>query len=1071
MKCHHAKLLFLITLISTTLSQVQAGGFICESTQNGVWSNASTWKDCNDTIPNDGSFVTIKSGHVISLDTDTAAINSIVVEVGGDFNVADNTIGSSFTLLGNANTGETFDLSNASIVLNENFTIDASAKDIVLGAIDGAFNLTLNSNYETKFEGMIGRTTALNSLITDASGSTVFANEDGGVNDPNVKVSQLMLLNDPVLLAAHTNFQGNTGSTIFNSTLDSETNSNGITFGGAASSIVSFNGDIGSNNPLSAFRFTNSIGSTIELNLSVVVTTGLQIYTTNLVLNSPSNLVSLISNNSSLIKIGSSTTYVRSLNANEDALLIDTDGTITVNAIIGDNNQQLSNLTLDSTSISTIKADSIEVSGSQVYSGPISMGTDSVLTAGIIDIHSTVDNGGFSLTFDTSDTNELTTIAGAISGTGDIIKVGSGGISFNSINTFTGDLLLQQGDVNNLNISDAIFPAVGIISIADGVDAKLGGSASSIFELANTQTLIGDGVLRANLEAKNGSTISPGFSTGSLSTSNLIMDTGSTLVIELNGTVASSGYDQIASSTGVNLDSDSLGGATLDLNLGFVPDANDTFTLIKLSGPSSISGTFNGLPEGGTLSANGILFSISYIGGDSNDVVLTALGSSIIRVDQNTGPGGNGESWENAFNNLQDALAVASMGMEIWVADGAYYPDDSTGPNPQDETSTFTLINGVSLYGGFEGTETELSQRDPSTNITILSGDIDGDDLNGDGNNIAESVADIQGGNAYHVVDGRTVDISSIIDGFTITSGNANGGKGDALGGGITCEEAFSGPSINQILFIGNMALSSGGASNGCTNDVQNSSYFNNQSVNSRGGAISTSGGNFTNVVFEGNQSNFDGGALSISTQSTSIKQTIFRNNNSKSGNGGALSTSSGNLLLNDVLFLGNHAGIDGGAIYIDDSMAVVFTNITATGNNATVLGGGIRTEGTGSFDIVNSIVWNNQDSTGTTTSSSAISSSNAVNNSYSLIQGFGTTGTSNLDEDPEFIVIADPSTAPNIIGNPRLQSTSMAIDTGDNSLTTSTIDLNGRDRIFNSAIDMGAYEYFEEQVFKDGFE
>ena len=72
--------------------------------------------------------------------------------------------------------------------------------------------------------------------------------------------------------------------------------------------------------------------------------------------------------------------------------------------------------------------------------------------------------------------------------------------------------------------------------------------------------------------------------------------------------------------------------------------------------------------------------------------------------------------------------------------------------------ATFALETGVAVYGGFDGTEILLSQRDVAANPTILSGDTEGNDANTDGNGVAETSAGIVGSNAYHVVTGSGTD-------------------------------------------------------------------------------------------------------------------------------------------------------------------------------------------------------------------------------------------------------------------------------------------------------------------------
>ena len=84
-----------------------------------------------------------------------------------------------------------------------------------------------------------------------------------------------------------------------------------------------------------------------------------------------------------------------------------------------------------------------------------------------------------------------------------------------------------------------------------------------------------------------------------------------------------------------------------------------------------------------------------------------AVGSTIY-VKADASGANNGSSWADAYIDLQDALSVAVSGDQIWVASGTYYPTTGT-----DQSATFTLANGVSIYGGFDGTETLLTERDP----------------------------------------------------------------------------------------------------------------------------------------------------------------------------------------------------------------------------------------------------------------------------------------------------------------------------------------------------------------------
>ena len=96
-------------------------------------------------------------------------------------------------------------------------------------------------------------------------------------------------------------------------------------------------------------------------------------------------------------------------------------------------------------------------------------------------------------------------------------------------------------------------------------------------------------------------------------------------------------------------------------------------------------------------------------------VGLTA--QTLIYVDADATGSGDGSSWENAYNNLNPAIDGAAEGAFILVADGTYRA-----------VSTFVIDKELTLLGGFNGTETSTDQADPVANVTILSGDVMGND-------------------------------------------------------------------------------------------------------------------------------------------------------------------------------------------------------------------------------------------------------------------------------------------------------------------------------------------------------
>ena len=163
---------------------------------------------------------------------------------------------------------------------------------------------------------------------------------------------------------------------------------------------------------------------------------------------------------------------------------------------------------------------------------------------------------------------------------------------------------------------------------------------------------------------------------------------------------------------------------------------------------------------------------------------FAAVAQTTHYVDTNVSGGdGDGTSWANAYTDLQDALGASTSGDSIFVADGTYKPTTGTS-----RTATFSIPEGVLVYGGFAGDEASLSDRDLSAgNETILSGDL-GSPITTLGNFTA------LGGyqdNTYHVVSMPNAD--AILDGFTVQGGNANSPSSDFpnnSGGGIYAKAA-----------------------------------------------------------------------------------------------------------------------------------------------------------------------------------------------------------------------------------------------------------------------------------------
>ena len=168
---------------------------------------------------------------------------------------------------------------------------------------------------------------------------------------------------------------------------------------------------------------------------------------------------------------------------------------------------------------------------------------------------------------------------------------------------------------------------------------------------------------------------------------------------------------------------------------------------------------------------------------------------------------GHGYSWADATADLQDVLARAAAGDEIWVAEGTYFPTNCTVCSTQDRSVSFNIPDGVKMLGGFAGDENRHQQRDWQKHPTTLSGNIG---QAGDSDN------------SFTVVFTKNVGEKTVVDGFIIAHGNANGraqpGAPSRSGAGWYNDGAGLGnrsnPFLMNCVFLDNQAFEGAGMFN-----------------------------------------------------------------------------------------------------------------------------------------------------------------------------------------------------------------------------------------------------------------
>ncbi len=243
---------------------------------------------------------------------------------------------------------------------------------------------------------------------------------------------------------------------------------------------------------------------------------------------------------------------------------------------------------------------------------------------------------------------------------------------------------------------------------------------------------------------------------------------------------------------------------------------------------------------------------------------------------------GDGKSWTTAKKSLETVLNITHSGDRIWMASGTYTPSSAYDLTDSPRYYHYQLKNGITIYGGFAGTETNINQRKDfgpgGSNETILSGDIG---TSGDPSD-----------NCYHVIynPDQTSDLNSsaTIDGLTIRDGNANDPTYPHNSGGGMFND-YSSPTIKNCTFLSNNASDSGGA------------IFNSFSYPL-----------LKNCLLVSNSAGTKGGGI-YNTDSQLILDNCTISNNSAQEGGGISNNNNSNYTLNNSILWGNSATLGNG--------------------------------------------------------------------------------------------------------------------------------------------------------------
>jgi hypothetical protein len=280
---------------------------------------------------------------------------------------------------------------------------------------------------------------------------------------------------------------------------------------------------------------------------------------------------------------------------------------------------------------------------------------------------------------------------------------------------------------------------------------------------------------------------------------------------------------------------------------------------------------------------------------------------------------------------IADTVSKASPGttISIYIAQGSYFPSVSG-----DSSISFSLRNNVHIFGGYSR---DGSARDTSLYKTILSGSK----------------------GSFHIIKALNVDITSQLDGVTISGGNNNGLR-ELNGAGLWCVssspkfiscsfiknseggmfgptglggaiyDSLSSPIIVNCTFNGNSAYNGGAIYNILSSPTLSGCIINNNHAGNDPGSNCNGGAGICNIssspiidscIFSNNYAPSGGAISNLALSFPIIFGCTFQSNSANEFQGGAIRNLNSQPSISNCNFIGNYAGDGGGgAIYNSSS-------------------------------------------------------------------------------------------------------------------------------------------------------